>query len=115
MRFLADENFDNDILRGVWRRVPTAIIHRVQDLIPEAEDPIVLEYAAEHGYVLLTHDVNTMRGFYYERLEAQLPVPGVFLVHKKESKGAIVDSLELILLASQPEEWAGKITFLPLR
>ena len=31
MTFLADENFNNDILRGVWRRIPDARFIRVQD------------------------------------------------------------------------------------
>ena len=31
IRFLADENFDNEIVRGVQRRVPEAEFLRVQD------------------------------------------------------------------------------------
>ena len=64
MKFLADENFNNDILRGVWRCIPEANFIGVQDAeIAGADDPHVLEFAAERGYILLTHDVNTMRGF----------------------------------------------------
>jgi predicted nuclease of predicted toxin-antitoxin system len=66
MKFLADENFNNDILRGVWRRIPDASFTRVQDTeIAGADDPRVLEYAAEQGYIILSHDVNTMRGYFY--------------------------------------------------
>jgi predicted nuclease of predicted toxin-antitoxin system len=83
MKFLADENFNNDILRGVWRRIPEASITRVQDTeIAGAPDQRVLEYAAQQGYIVLSHDVNTLRGYFYERVEAEQPVPGVFLVHK---------------------------------
>jgi rRNA-processing protein FCF1 len=115
MRFLADENFNNEILRGVRRRVPTAEITRVQDTEMMGEpDPLVLEWAVQHGYIVLTHDVNTMRGYFYERVAANLPVPGVFLVHKTESIGQVIDSLELILLASDESEWAGEIRYLPL-
>ncbi len=32
MKFVADENFDNRILRGLLRRLPTLDIVRVQDL-----------------------------------------------------------------------------------
>jgi hypothetical protein len=50
MKFLADENFNNDILRGVWRRIPDANFTRVQDTeIAGAEDMRVLEHAAEQG------------------------------------------------------------------
>jgi hypothetical protein len=115
VRFLADENFDNDILRGVWRRIPDAQFDRVQDLIPEADDPTILSYAAEHGYIVLTHDVNTMRGFYYARITEGLPVPGLFLVIKETPIGAVIEELELILLASDESEWIGQIEYIPLR
>jgi hypothetical protein len=115
MIFLADENFNNDILRGVWRRLPTARFTRVQDTeIAGADDPRVLEYAAEQGYLVLTHDVNTLRGVFYDRVRTNLPVPGVFLVPKQIPIGRIIDDLELMILASEPSEWQGKITYLPL-
>lgn len=98
----------------VWRRIPGVSITRVQDTeISGADDPHVLEYATDQGYILLTHDVNTMRGFFYERIKAELPVPGVFLVHKQTPVGRVVDELELIVLASDESEWNGKITFVP--
>lgn len=115
MKFLADENFNNDILRGVWRRIPDASFTRVQDTeIEGADDPRVLEYATENEYILLTHDVNTMRGFFYERLQNGLSVPGVFLVHKSKSIGSIIDELELIILTTEASEWRGRIVYIPL-
>ena len=43
-RFVADENFNNDIVRGVRRRKPVVDIVRVQDSeISSADDPTVLE------------------------------------------------------------------------
>ncbi len=114
MKFLADENFNNDILRGVWRRIPDARFIRVQDTeIAGADDPRVLEYAAEQGYIVLSHDVNTMRGYFYDRIKAELPTPGLFLVHKRTSIGEVIDALELIILASDESEWLGQATYLP--
>ena len=61
LHLLADENFNNDILRGVLRRKPDADIVRVQDVgLSGADDPAVLAWAAEAGRVLLTHDVTTI-------------------------------------------------------
>ncbi len=114
MRFLADENFDNTVLRGVWRRIPDASFTRVQDTdIYGADDPRVLEYAADNGYIILTHGVNTMRGYFYERMCAGLPLPGLFLVRDQIPIGAVVDALELIILASDESEWIGKTTYIP--
>lgn len=114
MRFLAYENFNNEILRGLRRRVPEADITHIQDTeLAIKPDTLVLEWAAEHGYLVLTHDVNTMRGYFYERVNANLPVPGLFLVHGTKPVGEIIDALELIILASDQSEWDGEIRYLP--
>jgi hypothetical protein len=114
LKFLADENFNNDILRGILRRIPDATFIRVQDTqIAGVDDLRVLEYAAEQGYIILTHDVNTMRGYFYDRLKAELPVPGLFLVHKQTPIGEVIDALELIILASDESEWIGQVTYVP--
>ena len=40
----ADENFDNDIVRGLLRRRPDIDVVRVQDVgLSGASDPIILE------------------------------------------------------------------------
>ena len=116
MKFLADENFNNDILRGVWRRIPDAQFICVQDTgLVEADDRRVLEYAAEQGYIVLSHDENTTRGYFYDRVKAGLPVSGLFLVHKQTPIGEVIDGLELIILASSESEWIGKVTYVPIR
>lgn len=116
IRFLADENFNNDILRALRRRVPEAELLRVQDTeLLGKPDPLLLEWAAQRDYAVLSHDVNTMRGFYYERVNAGLPVPRLFLVHGNKPIGAVINDLELILLASDESEWLSGIRYLPLK
>jgi len=114
MRFLVDENFNNHILRGIQRRMPEVELLRVQDTeLASQPDTMILEWAAHHGYIVLTHDVNTMRGYFYARVEANLPVPGLFLAHGDSLVGQVIDTLELILRASEQSEWQGTITYLP--
>ena len=56
MKFLADENFDNNIIRGLLRRQPNIDIIRVQDVgLSGRDDPTVLEWAAQEQRILLTH------------------------------------------------------------
>jgi len=44
LRFLADEDFDNELVRGMLRRLPTMDIVRAQDAgLSGALDPRVLE------------------------------------------------------------------------
>jgi predicted nuclease of predicted toxin-antitoxin system len=61
LRFAVDENFNNDIVRGVRRRNPAVEMVRVQDAgLSAADDAAILEWAAQSGRVMLTHDVATM-------------------------------------------------------
>ncbi|MBI1257773.1 MAG: hypothetical protein GC204_09915 [Chloroflexi bacterium] len=117
MRFLADENFDNKILRGVLRENPEFDIVRVQDTeIYGADDPSVLAWTAKEERILLTHDVRTMSGFAYERIEAGLFTPGIIEVNKQKiSIGQAIDEILLIDGASDAAEWENKVTYLPLR
>ena len=51
-RFLADENFNNQIVRGILRQAPSIDIVRVQDVgLSGVDDPTVLAWAAETGIV----------------------------------------------------------------
>jgi len=68
-RLLADENRNHDLMRGVLRRLPSLDLARVQDVgLREVDDPGVLEWAARDGRIVLTHDVNTMPAFAYDRI-----------------------------------------------
>jgi len=61
LSFAADENFNNDIVRGLLRRLPDLDLIKVQDAgLSGADDPAILEWAAQENRVLLTHDVTTM-------------------------------------------------------
>lgn len=49
-----DENFNNNIVRGLLRRNPDLNIVRIQDVgLSGADDPTILEWAAQEGRVLL--------------------------------------------------------------
>jgi len=94
MRWAADENFNNDIVRGLQRRKPDVDIVRIQDVsLSGADDPTVLDWAADEGRVLLTHDVSTITRYAYERVEAGKPMPGVFEVSRDIPMGVVIDDL----------------------
>lgn len=85
------------IVNRVLRRLPDLDIRRVQDAgLKGADDPAVLEWAASEGRVLLTHDVNTITAFAYERISQGLPMPGVFEVSLKNPISTAIE--EIILL-----------------
>ncbi|MEA5502322.1 DUF5615 family PIN-like protein [Halotia wernerae UHCC 0503] len=46
LKFLADENFDNTVVRGIFRRSPEIDILRVQDVgLSGKDDPTILKWA----------------------------------------------------------------------
>lgn len=54
LRFLADENFDGRIVRGLRRRSSRIDVVRVQDVdLGEADDPTVLEWEGQVIYLPL--------------------------------------------------------------
>ncbi len=97
LRLAADENFNNDIVRGLLRRKPDLDIVRVQDVgLSGADDATVLEWAAQEGRVLLTHDVSTLTRYAYERVGAGKSMPGIFEVSRKVSIGIAIEDILLM-------------------
>lgn len=115
MKFAADENFDNRILRGLQRRQPDLDVVRIQDTeIAGAGDSIVLEWAAREGRILLTHDEKTVPIFVYERLGAGETIAGVIVVSGTLSISSVIEDLLIIISCSSAPEWVNQIQRLPL-
>lgn len=116
MLFLvSDENFNNDIVRGLLRRNPELDIVRVQDVgLRGAEDSIILEWAANEGRVLLTHDAATMAFFAYKRVRAGKSMPGVIEVADDLPIGQAIEDILLLTEYSDRHEWEGRVIYLPL-
>lgn len=116
LRFAADENLNNDIVRGLLRRVPDLGIVRIQDTeLSGADDPTVLAWAARDQRILLTHDVATITKYAYDRIRAGQPMPGVFEINHQIAVGLAIDDLLLLAESSLENEWEGQILYLPLR
>ncbi|HKI31879.1 MAG TPA: DUF5615 family PIN-like protein [Gemmataceae bacterium] len=116
LRLAADENFNNDIVRGVRRRNPAVDILRVQDAgLSAVDDPTILEWAAQSGRVLLTHDVATMTRYAYDRVREGKPMPGVFEVGRHVPIGVAIEEIVLLAECSLDDEWEGQVRYLPLR
>ena len=113
---LADENFNNDVVRGLLRRKPHLDIVRVQDVgLSGVDDPTLLEWAAQANRVLLTHDVSTITRYAYERVQAQQRMPGVFEVSRSVPVRVAIGDILLLVETSLEGEWEGQVLYLPLR
>lgn len=116
VKWLADENFDNDIVRGLLRRRPSLNIDRVQDVgLRAAPDEEVLEWAAREGRLLLTHDAATLTAHAYRRVHNGLPMPGVFEVSRHLPRASVIADVLLLDECGEIGEWEGQVRYLPLR
>lgn len=115
LKLLADENFDNNIVRGLRRRNSNIDIVRVQDVgLSGEDDPTVLQWAAQEKRVLLTHDVSTITRYAYQRLAQDLPMSGVIEVGLDAPIGRVIEDIIIIWECSLEGELAGQIQYLPL-
>jgi hypothetical protein len=103
-------------VRGVLRRQANLDFVRVQDVgLSGADDPTILEWAAQENRVILTHDVTTMTRHAYERVAAGKRLPGVFEVSRSVPIGVAIDEILILALCSLEGEWEGQVRYLPLR
>jgi hypothetical protein len=118
MLFLvADENFNNAIVRGLLQVKPDLDIVRVQDIgLSSTDDPVILGWAANEERVLLTHDVTTITKYAYERVEAGKKYrPGVIEVSRRVSLGTAIDEILYVAEVCNHGELDGQIIYLPLK
>jgi hypothetical protein len=115
IRLTADENLNNDIIRGVRRRNPAIDIVRVKDAgLSAKDDASLLDWAARSGRVLLTHDVATMSHYAYERVRNGEPMPGVFEIGRHVPIRVAIEEVILLAECSSEGEWEGQVRYLPL-
>lgn len=115
IRFVADENFNGLIVRGVQRIRPEIDIVRVQDAgLRGIDDPDLLDWAAVHQRVLSTHDSSTMAGYAYERVRLGLAMPGALICAPEVDYADVIDSIVLVALCSDPTELTDQVRYLPL-
>jgi len=115
IRFLADEDFNNDILRGLLRHLPKLDIIRVQDIeMRNVDDSIILAWAAQENYVVLTHDVNTMVAVAFQRTQEDLPMPGVLAVQRFAPLAKAIDDIVFLAQVGEEADFQDQVRFIPL-
>jgi len=113
--FLADENFNGAIVRGLFRWNPVLDLVTIQDsALLSAQDPEVLEWAASHGRLLLTHDIKTIPQYVRDRVAAGKSMPGVVEVPSICLISQVVYEILLLNECSEEGEWEGQIVRIPM-
>jgi hypothetical protein len=115
IRFVADESLDGRLLEGLMRAWPDMDVLDVRACgRSQSPDPEVLAWAAALGRVVLAHDKETMVGFAYDRVRAGLGMPGLVIVREGFPIRLAIDEIVLLAECSFPDEYEGRVVFLPL-
>ncbi len=116
MKFLSDEDFNNHIVRGLFRHFPHLDLIRVQDTeLMEKHDKEILAWAGKENRLILTHDFATILDFAYERISKNLPMAGVVAVPQNLSIGKAINELSILIEFSLENEWESQVVFIPLK
>ena len=113
-RFLADEDLRGSIVRALRRHFPEIEVTTVVEQgLTAASDREVLAFAWQHRWLLVSHDVSTMRSYAEERIAEGEGCHGLFLVPQRCDIRLTVECLRLIGSASEFEEWRSTVAFIP--
>ena len=115
VRLLIDQDFDHDILRGLMRRVPDLDAVTAHEAgLGQAADPELLDWAAQSGRIVVTHDRKTMPEHAATRSAGGERMPGVFVAPRRLPIGQVIDDLELMVTCSDENQWENIVRYLPL-
>lgn len=114
-RFLADEDLRFEIVLAAKRIEPALELQTVVETgLSGAQDADILKHAQDHGLVVVSHDVNTMKAFAEERIRKSSGISGLFLVPQRRPTRSIAENLVVIWAASDAGEWKNRVVYLPL-
>jgi hypothetical protein len=113
LRFQADADLNDDIVKGLFRREPGIDFRTAADAkLRGLSDLKVLDLAASDNRVLVSHDRKTMPRAFAKFLQSRQS-PGVIIISQKLDLLTAIDALLLIWSASEAEEWKNRIASVP--
>jgi hypothetical protein len=115
IRFLADACLAHTIVVGCLRREPAMDFKSAVTAGLEGKrDPEVLALAAQEYRILVTQDIRTMPRHFAKFLRDGNHSPGVILIPQFVPAGVAIDTLILIWAATETNDWADRISRVPL-
>ena len=115
IRLLTDENVNNNIMRGLARRLPHLDFVSVRDIgLAGSADLVVLKWAAHEQRIVLTHDRKTMVPDANQLVAQAEPMAGVIFVPEQLEIGRAINDLELVLATSTELDMRNRVEYLPL-
>ena len=69
----------------------------------------MIRLAAVQGRILISHDENSMPGHFSDFLASGNRSPGALMVPQGKPVGRVIESILLIWIASEADEWTDRI------
>jgi hypothetical protein len=117
VKWLADENFRNAIIRGLLRQAPAFDVVRAQDVLEVSghDDLVLLRFATAEGRVVVTHDLSTMIPAMREQIRVASRCASIVFVPDSLPINTAVDDLLLLNECAVETDWAAGVIYIPLR
>lgn len=113
-QFIADANFNQDVIDGVRRRSPACdFLTADEGGTRGLDDTSILRLAAATDRIVVSHDCNTMTDHFYRLLE-HAASPGLIIVPQELDLATAIEGIVLISEVSDAAEYWGFITWLPI-
>jgi predicted nuclease of predicted toxin-antitoxin system len=110
LKFLSDENFNGDVLRGLRLRIDALDILRVQDVgLAGRDDAAVLDWASANGRLVLTHDRATMPDHAFRRILRGDVMPGVIVIGDRLPTSLVISELLVIAECGESADFANRV------
>ena len=114
VKLYMDVHVRREITEGLRTR-GVDVLTAQEDGAAELDDPILLDRATSLGRVLFSQDDDLLREA-ARRQQTGERFAGVIYAHQLNiTIGQCIDDLELIAIATEPEDWRERVMYLPLR
>ncbi len=117
VKWLADENFRNAIIRGILRKRPSFDVVRTQDLSQTTgkDDNALLRFATAEDRIVVTHDLSTMVPAMREQLRTASQCAPIVMVPDSLPIGQVIDEILFLDDCALHADWSAGVLYLPLR
>ncbi len=117
IKYLLDEHITLQLRTQILRRYPNLEVWCIGD--PNApskgtDDPDILIWCEENGFILVTNNRKTMPVHLADHLANNRHIPGIFIINENMSMGQIIEELIIIAQAAFVDEYQDLITFMPI-
>jgi hypothetical protein len=117
VKWLADENFRNAIIRGLVRRAPALDILRAQDVpdVAGRNDRTLLKFAIAEDRIVITDDLSTMIPAMLEQIRLESRCAPIVLVPDSLPISVAVEDLLILNECAVEADWAAGAIYIPVR